>query len=260
MVGQNSHTLIIWLLILTSASLVAVITYVYTNRNLRLTGLFTLFSLFSIAVIKLVGIVENHLNNQFIGQFDNHQIPYVALQPGWHQIIYAWHIWILPVLISSAILCFIFYILSFHTKNIPLIEMLSSIQPTVKPNPIKKSTDTSSNKLSKFVAADIAKRETAQMNEKLAEVLLINAAQEIKISDLNIQLREMQREIIELNRKSSNEATTLQLELSLKVKENTHLSQQLIERTNELARAQEMFEKILLLQQEQKNEVNSAEE
>src|SRR5579872_1167722 len=104
-----SQEIVMWLLILVSIALVAGITYVYTNRNKRVTFLLTLFSVLAIGLIKLISIVQIEISANFLGKYDAENLPYMAAKPGWTLLIHAWHIWILPVIMISLIACIIIF-------------------------------------------------------------------------------------------------------------------------------------------------------
>jgi hypothetical protein len=245
--SDGIHPLIIWGLVLFSIVLIAGITYVYTNRNKRITLLFTLISALAIAAIKLIGTVEIELKSQFIGRFSEANVPYIVANPGWYQILYAWHIWILPVVFVTVIFGGLIILIWRLKSEANKTEVL----PTAT-SPIKAGyhSTTRAERLSTFMAMDAARKEAQLMNEKLAEALLMNAAYEIKVSDMNLQLHDLEKSHEELKRTSQEEITTLQLELSAKQKENDYIAEQLSERSRDLVRAQEMFEKLLAMQKQ----------
>ncbi len=229
MVNQNIQPIVIWLLILTSVILIGVITYVYTNRNARTTWAFTLGSIILIGLIKIVREVDDAIHSQFIGRFNETSTPYIAIQPGWEQLFHAWHLWVLPVIIITFILCFLFYLLFRYQATHVRTTTTTIIRDTTTP-----SISKSSQKLGHFLAVDSAKRESTEANEKLAETLLMSAAQEIQLSDLRMDVRALQRELEKTQRTSQERIETLELEFAAKTKENNRLSAQLKERTQEL--------------------------
>jgi hypothetical protein len=239
-----SPQLVTWLLIIVSILLVAGITYVYTNRNVRITSLLTVITILTIALFKLVGIVEIELNQYFLGKFNPQNLPYIVAQPGWHLLFRAWHIWILPVVVVIFIFAgIVFAILSYRKADAPKVEVL----PIASATSIAGYTLTKAERLSTFMAMDAAKKEVHDVHEKLSEALLANAAYEIKISDLTHRVHELENELDNIKRNLNEEIETLTLELSAKNKENEYISSQLIERNRDLLRAQEMFEKLATL-------------
>lgn len=235
--------IVIWLLILVSIVLVAGITYVYTNRNRRVTFLFTLFSVLGIALIKLISIVQGELSADFLGKYDAENLPYMAVKPGWSLLIHAWHIWILPVIMISIIASIIiFAIWTYKKSGSPKIEIEAPLTPlkTIY-------TPQKTQRLDSFMAIDAAKKEVKVLNEKLSEALLTNAAYEIKISDLNQDIKDLEMKSENTQKSLHDEIETLKLELSAKIKENEYISNQLSERNRDLTRAQEMFEKLAAL-------------
>lgn len=235
-----NHPLLVWVIIFVSIALVAGITYVYTNRNIRITAIFSLISGFVIGLIKLIGVIQIRLDSQFIGAFDESRIPYIAAHPGWHQLLFAWHIWILPVILAVTIVSIIFYLIQRLHKHIP--------QQTISSTAANRTTR--AERLSTFMAMDAAKQEARNMNEKLAEALLMNAAYEIKVSDLSLRVRQLEKELFETNQNLEDEMNTIKLELTAKNRENEYIAEQLAERSRELDRAHDMFEKLLALQQD----------
>ncbi|HEV2613889.1 MAG TPA: hypothetical protein VGV92_04185 [Gammaproteobacteria bacterium] len=243
-----SQDIITWALIIVSIILVGGITYVYTNKNKPITYIFTVLSIFIIALIKLIGLVHIRLASSFIGGYNENNIAYVISQPGWNLLLDAWHIWILPVAIVAIIavviiICTVYYKIS----GAPKIEVLAST-PTP---PVH--VQTSSEKLSAFMAADAAKKASHETHEKLAEALLANASYEIKLSDMGLKVRELERQLSQAQHDLKEEVETLELELKAKTKENQYIIDQLGERTRELNRAQEMFEKLMALHKQEKS-------
>lgn len=234
-------------LIIVSVVLVAGITYVYTNRNKRITYLFALLSILAIGLIKLVGLVQVKISGSFIGGYNENNIAYVISQPGWHLLIEAWHIWILPVAITLIIaVAAIIGIICYKLSGSPKIDVISTT-PVVSQAAPKAMATTSSERLSAFMAADAAKKSAQETHEKLAEALLLNASYEIKLSDISLKSRELERELNQVKRELKEEVETLELELKAKTKENQYIIDQLSERSRELSRAQEMFEKLMEL-------------
>jgi hypothetical protein len=232
-----------WLFIIVSIALVAGITYVYTNRNRLITFLFSLFSIAIITFVKLVSVVEVDIHQNFLGSYDEENLPYMAAKPGWSLLIHAWHIWILPValviVIASVI---IFAIWRYKKAGSPKL----AIEP---PTAALKTayTPVKTQRLDTFMVVDAAKKESRVLQEKLAEALLTIAAHEIKISDLSTHVKALETELTETQSRLQEEIDTLQLELSAKNKENEYISNQLAERNRDLLRAQEMFEKLAAL-------------
>lgn len=261
-----AQPIITWALIIVSVLLVAGITYVYTNRNRRLTTIFTLFSILTVGLIKLISIVHEELSSHFIGGYDEMHMPYVTSEPGWKLLVDSWHFWILPVIFCALIFLGICYAI-YHHYQIELAKRKPEIKPDDGPN-ISKTTSavqaassktpyniaTRAEKLSTFMAMDAVKHESQHVHEQLSEALLTNAAYEIKLSDLNFRIHELEQELASAKHDLGDEVKTLQLELSAKIKENDYLASQLTERSNELAQAQDMFEKLLALQQENEEE------
>lgn len=242
-----SQDIITFALIIVSVILVAGITYVYTNRNKPITYIFTFISIIIIGLIKLIGLVHIKLASSFLGGYNENNVAYVVSQPGWNLLIDAWHIWILPVAIVAIIaaviiICTIYYKISGGPK----IEVLTST-PTPSVH-----VQTRSEKLSAFMAADAAKKSSHETHEKLAEALLANASYEIKLSDMGLKVRELERQLSDTQRELKEEVETLELELKAKTKENQYIIDQLGERTRELSRAQEMFEKLMALHKQEK--------
>ncbi len=235
--------IIMWLLIIVSIALVAGITYIYTNRNRRVTFLFALFAVLGIGLIKLISIVQTELHANFIGKYDVENLPYMAVKPGWGLMVHAWHIWVLPVIMISLIAAIIiFAIWSYKKSGSPKIEMEAPLTPLKK---IYQPQQT--QRLDAFMAVDAAKKEARDLNEKLSEALLTIAAYEIKISDLSQDIKDLEVKTENGKKGLHDEIETLRLELSAKVKENKYISNQLSERNRDLTRAQEMFEKLAAL-------------
>lgn len=233
-----AQPLVIWLLIITSVLLVTGITYVYTNRNWRVTWIFTLISIVTIALIKIFREVDSALHSQFIGRYNGQSTTYIAIQPGWDQIFKGWHIWILPVAAAAILLSIVFYFIFRYIKTAPAPATIIPSSPALVPT-------ASSKKLGTFLAVDSAKRESQEANEKLAETLLMCAAQEIQTSDLRMDLRSAQRELEKIKKNTGEKLETLKLELAAKTRENERLSIQLKERAQEIDRFQQMIEKMM---------------
>jgi predicted nucleic acid-binding Zn-ribbon protein len=106
---------------------------------------------------------------------------------------------------------------------------------------------TSADRLNAFMAIDAAKKSSQETHEKLAEALLKNASYEIKLSDLNLKTRELERDLGQAQKQLKEEVEVLDLELKAKTRENQYIIDQLAERSRELSRAQEMFEKLMAL-------------
>lgn len=234
---------VMWLLILVSVALVAGITFIYSNRNRRVTFLLSLFSVLGIALIKLISVVQTELNANFIGKYDVENLPYMAIKPGWTLLIHAWHIWILPVVMISLIAGIIIFALwSYKKSGSSTIEMEAPLTPLKNIyNPPK------TQRLDSFMAIEAAKKEAKDLNEKLSEALLTNAADEIKISDLTQDIKDLEIKSENIQKTLHDEIKTLKLELSAKIKENESIANQLSERNRDLTRAQEMFEKLAAL-------------
>jgi hypothetical protein len=237
--------IIVSALIIVSVVLVAGITYTYTNRNKFVTLIFTLLSIFAIGLIKLIGLVNIKLSGSFLGSYNESNVPYVTAAPGWGLIFHAWHIWILPVaiifVVAVAIIISIFF---YKLSGAPKIQVLAS------PSPLAASQQplvTSADRLNAFMAIDAAKKSSQETHEKLAEALLKNASYEIKLSDLNLKTRELERDLGQAQKQLKEEVEVLDLELKAKTRENQYIIDQLAERSRELSRAQEMFEKLMAL-------------
>lgn len=231
-----------WALIIVSIFLVSGITYVYTNRNTFLTAVFSFLTIILIAIIKLVGFVDIKLSSSFLGGYNENHVGYVVAESGWQILMHAWHIWLLPVLAVvllaiAAIISVLFYMSADKTKT----EILT---PTSLTTPAPKVT-TSADRLNTFMAIDAAKKSSQETQEKLAEALLKNSSYEIQISDLMLKVRELSRELEEATTSYHDEINILELELKAKTKENQYILDQLSERSRELKRAQEMFEKLM---------------
>src|SRR5689334_6402797 len=117
MITPLMQEIVIWLLIIVSIALVAGITYVYTNRNVRVTFLFSVFSILVVILIKLISVVHVQLGEHFLGKFDTENLPYLVAKPGWTLLIHAWHIWILPVVIIALIAAIIIFGLWRYKKT-----------------------------------------------------------------------------------------------------------------------------------------------
>ena len=235
-----------WALIIVSVGLVAGITYIYTNRNKFITFIFTLLAIFTVVLIKLISLVNIKLSGSFLAGYNENNVAYVMSSPGWSLLIHAWHIWILPVAIVIVIALSIIISLIFYRRSgAPKIHVLPST-----PTPATVSSRhvvTSSERLNTFMAIDAAKKSSQETHEKLAEALLKNASYEIKLSDINLKVRELERQLEQAQRQLKEEVEILELELKAKTKENQYIIDQLAERSRELIRAQEMFEKLMAL-------------
>lgn len=235
------QSIITWLLIVVSIALVAGITYVYTNRNRRVTFLFSLFSVLGIALIKLISFVQVELNGNFLGKYDAENLPYMAAKPGWTLLLHTWHIWILPVVMISLIAFIIIFALwSYKKSGFPKMEAPLTPLKTIY-------TPQKTQRLDSFMAIEAAKKEAKDVNIKLSEALLTNAAYEIKIDDLSQDIKDLEIRSENIRKNLHDEIETLKLELSAKIKENEYISNQLSQRNRDLARAQEMFEKLAAL-------------
>jgi len=234
-------------LIIVSVGLVAGITYVYTNRNKFITFIFTLLAVFTIGIIKLISLVDIKLSDSFLGGYNENNVAYVISAPGWSLLIHAWHIWILPVAIVIVVAVTIIISIIFYKRSgAPKIHVLPS---TPTPATVSSSPHvvTSSERLNTFMAIDAAKKSSQETHEKLAEALLKNASYEIKLSDINLKVRELEHQLEQAQRQLKEEVEILELELKAKTKENQYIIDQLAERSRELVRAQEMFEKLMAL-------------
>jgi uncharacterized membrane protein len=246
-----SQDIITWALIIVSILLVSGITYVYTNRNKPITYIFTLISILVIGLIKLVGLVHIKLSSSFLGGYNENNVAYVMSQPGWNLLIAAWHIWILPVAITLLVAVVVIISLVFYKiSGSPKVEVLTP-KPVISAKPAMGTTN--ADRLSTFMQMDAAKKAAQDTHEKLAEALLLNSSYEIKLSDLNLKSREIERQLNQLQRESKDEIETLELELKAKTKENQYIIDQLAERSRELTRAQEMFEKLMALHKQEKS-------
>lgn len=246
---------IIWALIIVSILLVAGITYVYTNRNKQLTALLTFTTAVIICFIKLISIVHMRLESSFIGGYNENNVAYVATQPGWDIVYHSWHIWILPVLavaFVSVIILIITMLYKVSKTTQADIRPATPPAPTPAPPAEPAKTMTSSQRLNTLMAMNAAKKSSQESHEKLAEALLLNASYEIKISDLNLRIRELEQTLADSREELTEELETLELELQAKTKENQYIIDQLSLRTKELKRAQDMFEKLMALHKQEK--------
>jgi hypothetical protein len=236
---------ITWALIIVSILLVSGITYTYTNRNKTVTSIFTFLAILTVGLIKLIGVVDIKLNSYFLGGYNENNVAQVISSPGWNLLLDAWHIWIIPVAIVLAFaVAIIISIISFKLSSSPKIEVLAS--------PSKPQGQTSADRLNTFMAIDAAKKASQDTHEKLAEALLRNASYEIQLSDLGLKIRELERSLSLAKKALTEEVETLELELNAKTKENEYIIEQLSERSRELSRAQEMFEKLMALHKQEK--------
>ncbi|MDX2164932.1 MAG: hypothetical protein SFW07_05920 [Gammaproteobacteria bacterium] len=237
------QAIVTWALIIVSVFLVAGITYTYTNRNKLLTGVFTFLTILTVCIIELVDFIDLKLSASFLGAYNENKVGYVVAEPGWRIIFHAWHIWILPVIgVAFLGLAAIISILFYKLSNTPKAEIL-----TPAPVTAPQRTTTRSDRLNTFMAIDAAKKSSQETQQKLAEALLKNASYEVQISDLNLKVREITRDFEEHTKTSTEEIEILELELRAKTKENQYVIDQLSERSRELKRAQEMFEKLMEL-------------
>lgn len=229
------QSVIIWLLIIVSVSLVAGITYIYSNRNLRLTILLTLCSVLGIVLIKILGTLSFIFSKQFIGRLDDLGVPYIFSKPGWIQIIDGWSIWLLPVLIITIIYSFLFYY--YYQKK-----KVGALLPNIKyQTPVQQSSVTITERLH----TDSLRSSMAESMEKLSDALLTIASQEITINDLKIELDNKDAECIKSKEAIEDELNVLQLKLSTKNHEIEALTANLEQNALELAQTHEMLEKLL---------------
>jgi len=197
--------LMAWILIVVSILLVAGITYVYTNRNLRITGLFSLLSIFTVVCIKLITVVQSRLNTLFIGAYNENHVAYVVTGPGWEILIQEWHIWILPVIFIIMLAVLIIYSFLSAKKQNPELTLFAPL-----------NTTTRAERLNSFMALDAAHKASKEVHQKLADALLKNATHEVKLSDFTLKTQELEEK-----------AEILQLELNAKIKENASIMAQL---------------------------------
>lgn len=242
--GLDSHPIMMWLLIAVSVLLVAGITYVYTNRNARITLLFTLLSILSVGILKIVSIVDLELGQHYIGvlQGSDNTVA-VTAGPGWSLLFHAWHIWLLPVMVVSIIFAIVIYLaISYRKSDGPKLEVRPTL-PGSSSLDTTKSEQTRSERLNAFMMVDAAKKETRVANQKLTESLLMNAANEIKITELNTQITSLESDLEIIRRAKSEQLDTLHAELDKKDKEYEELNQRFLTVTQDLDKAKVLLKK-----------------
>jgi len=241
---EQNHDLMIWALIIVSISLVTGITYVYTNRNRRVTLLFTLLSICFVFLLKIISIVDVELDVHFLGEYHTPETPTVIAGPGWGLLLHAWHIWILPV----AIVCFVFVLILYlimlgKQSTAEKLEVRSPLSSSAMREE-NKSEQTRSERLNALMMIDAAKKQSRIANQKLTESLLANASYEIKINELNARITTLEEDLQTVQKSSIEQLETLQAELNVKKEECESLDHQLSSTSQDLEKAKELLKKL----------------
>ncbi len=236
MFNLDLQSFVIWLVILISIAIVCGLTYLY-SKNKRYTFIAMLLSIYIITLIIIVASLSDLLTHQFIGRLDQLGVPYIYAKTGWSQLIYAWSIWILPVMLSSLLMIFITALFTNRSKAV----VTSIEQKTSSAN----EPSTSFTQMTERLGKDALKNTLSDSVEKLSEALVSITAQEHKIAELTAQLHKSSDHITEDKKHLEDQISLLQLQLNALTSENEQLTSKLENCKSELELSHQMFNKLL---------------
>jgi hypothetical protein len=253
--NSELHSWMTLALIIVSVSLVAGITYVYTNRNRRITILLTLISIFFVSLLKIISIVDVELGTHFLGEYQSHDSQTITAGPGWGLLLHAWHIWIVPVCTVCFVFFIIIYILMTHKKSSPTstLDVRSPIIADTNTGN-NKTEQTRSERLNALMMIDAAKKQSRVANQKLTESLLANASYEIRINELTTQITTLEESLQIVQTSSAEQIEALQSELTQKNTECESLNAKLESANQDIERAKVLLKKVAELNKKKPSE------
>lgn len=227
-----------WMAIVIALLLIALLTYIYSGKNIKQTLLFISVSTLAVGCAAVYDIWHYYLNWHFLAGIDPLGVPFRASRTGWWLLWDAWPLWSVPSFCLSAMVSFIaWWIIQQQTKKPPIIET-----HRLNDNSNRKTIGVSSEIVTAQLELDTLKRALAQSNQRLKQTLHDKELEAIERRQLQAKLQQYEQQQASYHLVSVDEQKALHLELTAKTEQLAQLTQQLMQQDDEIQRLQALIE------------------
>lgn len=227
-----------WVAIVITLLVIALVTYVYSGRNLRQTIILTLLSAVVVGCAAGYDSWSLYLNRHFLAGIDQLGVFYRASRGGWYLLLDAWPLWVIPNLFVLGI----YGACAWYLQK-RLAESAQRKAQDVKPK--RQMVGLSREMVANQLELDTLKKALATANQKLNQVIYEKGVEEAKAKDLKLKLKQYEEQAVLGKSAIDDNRKALTLEIAAKTKQIEQLTEQLNQQEDELNRLRELLESLL---------------
>lgn len=229
-----------WIAIALTLLFIALLTYIYSGKNLKLTVLFTLLASLAVGCAAGYDSWIFYLNRHFLAGIDPFGVPFRASRSGWFLLIDAWLLWLVPAVLLGLLTGIgEWFVLHFLHKRSEPLEEIADIQPK------RIGMGLSSEMVAQQLELDTLKKALVTANSRLKQTIYEKGIEEARSKELALKLKEHEQQGKSSLSASVDELKAAQIELDAKNKQLEALSQRTDEQQEEIARLKSLLEKLL---------------
>lgn len=229
-----------WIAITVTLFFIALLTYVYSGKNIKLTAMFTFLSAVVVSCAAGYDTWNYYLKQHFLAGIDQLGVPFHASRSGWFLLIDAWPLWVIPSLILVVITGLALWYLQ---KSIYKSTLVLATATTDKPK--RRVLGLSSETVAYQLELDTLKKALSTANQQLNQAIYDKSTFQVKVKELRAQLKQYEQEDSANTLATDDELKALRLEVSAKAEQIEQSALRITEQDEEINRLKALLEGLL---------------
>jgi len=229
-----------WVAITITLFFIALLTYIYSGKNIKLTAMFTFLSAVVVGCAAGYDTWDYYLNQHFLAGIDQLGVPFRDSRTGWFLLKDAWPLWVIP---SFFLVCIVGAVLWYTQKRIYKNSMLVATAAIDKPK--RMVLGLSSEMVAHQLELDALKKALSAANQRLNQAIYDKSAEQVKLKELKIKLKQYEQKESATQLASEDELKALRLEVSAKAQQIEQALLQITDQDEEINRLKALLEGLL---------------